>query len=200
MRATFGTSTRTPTRGLAAGAGAALLLLSACGSSDDDSAASGGDDGSVGASADDGSDAPASEDDSNTDDDGSGGDGTGTLTMADGTVYEFELTTCETSNTDSAALPLSNGYDAFGKTSDGAFSLQIIRAGFDDENAVMSGGLEGDFDDNGQNAGILYAADADSLNLLTVDGANVSGEISFRGIGPTGPHGDDAVGTVEVSC
>jgi hypothetical protein len=192
MHDTSGTFSRISARGLAAVALAALLVLSACGSSDDDSGALGSDDGS--------SDTPADDSGASGSDDGSGGDGTGTLTMTDGTVYEFEMTTCDTSNTDPAALPLSNGYDVFGKTSDRAFSLQIIRAGFDDENPVTSGGLEGDFDENGQNAGILYAVNSDSLNVLTVDGAKVSGEVSFRGIGPTGPHGDDAVGTVEVSC
>ena len=202
MHITSGTSTSA--RGLAAVALAALLLLSACGSSDDDNGASGSDDGSSDTLADDtGSNADSNADDadSNADDDSSGGDGTGTLTMTDGTVYEFEMTTCDTSNTDPAALPLSNGYDVFGKTSDGAFSLQIIRAGFDDANPVTSGTFEGDFDENGQNAGILYAANSDSLNLLTVDGANVSGEVTFRGVGPPGrPHGDDAVGVVEVGC
>ena len=197
MHITSGTSTSA--RGLAAAALAALLLLSACSSSDDDSGTSGSDDGSSDTLAGD-TDSNADDAGSNADDDSSGGDGTGTLTMTDGTVYEFEMTTCDTSNTNPAALPLSNGYDVFGKTSDGAFSLSIGRAGFDDANPIASGALEGDFDENGQNAGILYAANSDSLNLLTVDGANVSGEVSFRGIGPTGPHGDDTVGAVQVSC
>ncbi len=192
MHITPGAFTRMSTRGLAVLSRAALLLLGACGSSEDDDGASGSDDATSGT--------PAADTDSNADDVSSGGDGTGTLTMTDGTVYEFEMTTCDTSNTAPSALPLSNGYDVFGKSSDGAFSLQIIRAGFDDANPVTSGALEGDFDENGQNAGILYAANSDSLNLLTVDGAKVSGEVSFRGIGPAGPHGDDAVGAVDVSC
>ena len=199
MQITCGTFTRTSARGFSAAALAAVLLLSACGSSDGDSGAPASDGESSDTSVAD-TDSNADVESSNADVESSAGDGTGTLTMTDGTVYEFEMTSCDTSNTDPAGLPLSNGYDVFGKTPDGAFSLLIVRAGFDDANPVASGGLEGDFDENGKNAGILYAANSDSLHLLTVDGANVSGDISFRAIGPTAPHGDDAVGAVAVSC
>ena len=193
---TTGPSARPSTRGLTAVALAALLVLSACGSSDDDSAASGTDDGS--------SSAPSDNSDSNTDapapDDSDGGSSAGTLTMADGTVYEFELTTCDTSDTLPEALPLSNGYDVFGKTADGSFSLYLGRGGFDDDSAVASGTLEGGFDETGQNASILYNASNDALNLLTVDGGSVSGDLDFSAIGPAGPHGDETAATVDISC
>ena len=190
---------RPSARGLAAVAFAALLVLSACGSSDDDdSGASGGDDGSSSAPSDDAST------DSDTDDapapDTSSGDGTGTLTMADGTVYEFEMNSCDTVDTDPATIPLAGGYDLSGSTSDGEFRFSLARLGFDDEVAVAVGALEGDFDENGQNEEILYTASRESLDLIAVDGGNVSGEVAFSAIGLTRPHGDDTTATVEVNC
>ncbi|MFT6291741.1 MAG: major membrane immunogen (membrane-anchored lipoprotein) [Ilumatobacter sp.] len=192
--------TRSSAQGLAAVAFAALLVLSACGSSDDDSGASGGDDGSSSAPSDDAST------DSDTDDvpapDTSSGDGTGTLTMADGTVYEFEMNSCDTFDTDPATIPLAGGYDLSGSTSDGEFRFSLARLGFDDEVAVAVGTLEGDFDENGQNEKLLYIASRESLdlNLIAIDGGNVSGQVEFSAIAPTRPHGDDTTATVEVNC
>jgi len=188
--------TRPSARGLAF---AALLVLSACGSSDeDDSGASGGDDGSSSAPSDDAST------DSDTDDasapDTSSGDGTGTLTMADGTVYEFELRDCDTVDTDPATILLAGGYTLSGPSSDGEFRFTLARLGFDDEVAVATGSLEGDFDENGKNEKMLYKVSRESLDLIAVDGGNVSGEVAFSAIGPTRPHGDDTTATVEANC
>jgi hypothetical protein len=201
MHIPSGTFTRISTRGLAAVALAALLALSACGSSDDDSEASGSDDGS--------SSAPSDDTDSNADDvpvddsdtDGSsGGDGTATLTMADGTVYEFETSSCDTFETDPATIPLAGGYDLSGATSDGEFRFSLARLGFDGEVAVAVGTLEGDFDENGQNEQILYKTSRESLDQLSVDGGDVSGDLAFSEVLPGGPHGAETTATVEANC
>ncbi|HUW04015.1 MAG TPA: hypothetical protein VMW08_16800 [Acidimicrobiales bacterium] len=189
------TFTRLSARGLAAVALAALLAFSACGSSDDDSGAAEGDDGS--------SSAPDDNADSNDDPtvpESSGGDGIGTLTIADGAVYEFEMTSCDTSDTDPEGFPLELGYDLTGATADGEFRIFLGRAGFDEESSVASGTLEGDFDENGQNAGILYRVERESLDQLTVDGGDVSGDLALSAILPGGPHGEETTATVQVSC
>ncbi len=127
----------------------------------------------------------------------SGGSSTATLTVADGTVYAFDLTTCETSNTDDFELP--DSYDIFGTTTDGAFSFQLGRAGMDETFIVQVGTLEGDFDDEGKNATMLYNAQLDN-EPLNVDGANVSGTFMMRAIAPTRPHGDEVEVTLDARC
>ena len=125
------------------------------------------------------------------------GEGTGTLTMADGTGYVFAMTTCETSNTDDFVLP--DSYDLFGSTADGAFRFALIRAGLDEDFISHVGNLEGDFDEEGKNDQLLYVAQLDDTPL-TVDGAVVSGSFVMRAIGPTRPHGDEIEAIVDVRC
>ena len=120
--------------------------------------------------------------------------------MADGTVYEFVLNSCDTSDTDPDTIPMAGGYDVSGATADGEFRFTLSRLGFDDEVAVAVGTLEGDFDENGQNEQILYTTSRESLDGLTVDGGNVSGDLEYGAIIPGGPHGDDTTATVAVSC
>ncbi|MBV1857893.1 MAG: hypothetical protein KUG77_05730 [Nannocystaceae bacterium] len=123
-----------------------------------------------------------------------------TVTVDDGTVYELtDVTSCATSVTDPSGFPLSNGYDLAGRTADGAFGLTAIRAGLDEENAVFSGAVEGDFDDNGLNSKMVYRFDQNALTLL-VDGASVAGTVGSDAVAPTRPHGDHAVFTIDARC
>ena len=127
-----------------------------------------------------------------------GGEGaTATLTMVDGTVYTFEMTTCETSNTDDFVIP--DSYDLFGRTADGEFTFYLGRAGLDDDFITQVGALEGDFDDEGNNAAMLYNADLDN-EPLDVDGAIVSGTFMMSAIGPTRPHGDEVGVILDARC
>ncbi len=128
-----------------------------------------------------------------------GGSSAATLTMSDDTVYEFVLTSCKTQDTDPSGFPISNGYDITGKSADGAFGTSISRAGFTDEDIFFAGLLEGDFDDEGKNAAMLYSVDSETVDL-TATGNQVSGSLDFRAIGPTRPHGDSASGTLEATC
>ncbi len=127
----------------------------------------------------------------------SGGSGTATLTMIDGTTYEFVMSTCETSNTDDFAIP--DSYDLFGTTADGAFRFSLTRVGLDEDFITQVGALEGDFDDNGQNEQMLYSADL-GTEPLTVDGAIVSGSFLMDAIGPTRPHGDQVGVILDARC
>jgi hypothetical protein len=184
------------------------MLLSACGSGDDEA-----DDGTVeSAETESGSDDASGEDegtdseagaDEGTDESASEADTTGasiTLTLDDGTVYEIvDISSCETSATDPSGLPLPSGYDLTGRTSDGAIRFQATRAGFDEDGAIFSGVLEGEFDDEGQNATMLYALDGTGLEL-SVDGATVSGAIASKAVAPTRPHGDNPLITVDATC
>lgn len=126
----------------------------------------------------------------------SGGSAT-TLTMADGTAYEFVMSICETSNTDDFVLP--DSYELLGATADGAFRFSLTRAGLDEDFISQVGTLEGDFDDSGQNELMLYTADLDD-EPLPVDGAVVSGTFLMNAIGPTRPHGDQVEATLEARC
>lgn len=128
------------------------------------------------------------------------GAGSITLTVEDGTVYEFTVvTSCDTSATDPSGFPLTNGYDLGGRTADGEFSFTAGRAGFDDENAIFVGALEGDFDDEGKNSKMIYTLRGDGDDL-TADGASVSGTVEAAPIGPTRPHGDATTITVDATC
>ncbi len=162
--------------------GLALPLVAGCDSGDDAGAATGTEVGDTEAN------------------DSSDSEGTITVMVDDGTIYELvDVSSCDTSFTDPSGLPLSNGYDLTGRTADGAFLLSVGRAGFDDESVVFAGALEGDFDDEGQNAKMLYRLDRDTLDL-TVDGANVTGTVGSTAIGPTRPHGDNALFTIDARC
>ncbi len=165
--------------------GLVLALTPACDSGDGDSGAA----------------------DTEADETDSGGDGGGesegnariTVTVDDGTVYELDVRSCDTSVTDPSGFPLSNGYVVSGLSTDGSIDLFVSRAGFDDEPAMQSGSIEGDFDEDGQNARMIYAFAADTFTLQ-IDGANVSGSASARAVGPTRTHGDNPVFTIDARC
>jgi hypothetical protein len=167
-----------------------ILTLAACGS--DDTVAETTGPANEPAAADTAPDtAPASTGDAS-------GPGVTTITMSDGTVYAIELSSCDTTSTDSAFL-LPDSYDISGRTSDGAIRFYMARAGLSEDFITQIATLEGDFDEGGQNAALLYSDINDSYDL-TVDGANVSGTFSLRAIGPTRPHGDEVGVTVDVRC
>ena len=117
--------------------------------------------------------------------------------MVDGTDYVFEMTTCETSNTDDFVIP--DSYDLFGRTADGEFVFQLTRAGLDEDFITQVGTLEGDFDDEGKNNLMLYTADL-GTEPLTVDGAIVSGSLMMSAVGPTRPHGDEVAVILDARC
>lgn len=190
---------KTPFRLLILVAGA-LLLAAACGS-DDDTTDGTVEDATDGTVEDGPADEGAVEEGASAEDSGesSSSGGTATLTIADGTVYEFVLTTCDTSDTDPSALPLDNGYDIFGKTDDGAFEVQLIRAGFTNDESVFAGGLEGDFDDEGKNSKMLYSANGETV-ALAATGTEISGTVALKAIGPTRPHGDETEATLDAQC
>lgn len=176
---------------------AALVSMSACGSGDDDSGASDADDSGA---VDD--DTPADDqpaDDEPADDQPATGGGGGTLTLADGTVFSLTMSTCDTSENGAEGFPIENGFDLFGRTSDGEFTVQLIRAGFDEESVIDTAGLEGDFDDDGKNAQLLYT-DVNGTLVATVDGGNVSGTVTLKAIGPNRPYGDETAATFDVNC
>ncbi len=135
--------------------------------------------------------------DSASSDSASGGSGTATLTLIDGTIYEFEMSICETSNTDDFEIP--DSYELLGTTADGEFRFSLTRAGLDEDFITQVGTLEGDFDENGQNNQMLYSADLDT-EPLTVDGAIVSGSFLMDAIGPTRPHGDQVGVILDARC
>lgn len=190
-----------------------FLLLTACGSDDeadaDDTAADGAatsdtGDGDAAAETETESDAAADQPEADAESDeagSSGGDAVIVVTAADGTVYTFtDVSSCDTSATNPDSLPITNGYDLFGRTEDGAFAFSAGRVGFDDETAFFAGSLEGDFDENGQNALMLYSFDGDGLSLV-VDGGAVTGSVEAKSVGPpTRPHGDETTLTVEATC
>lgn len=192
---------RFSTRGLAAAT--ALLLLTACSGSTEDPDTSGAADTSSSTAEDPASTAEettAQEPVEEPTEEPAGGAGTGVVTMDDGTVYTFEMTTCETSDSMPDVIPLINGYNLEGTTADGATDLTLARLGFTpDEVAVTVGSIEGDYDEDRQNSQLLYSAVVDELDL-TVDGTSVTGTAPMRAVAPTRPHGDQATATVEVSC
>ncbi|WP_372594945.1 hypothetical protein [Actinotalea sp.] len=199
MEITCAGHVRFPTRGLAAIA--ALLLLTACSGSTESAEASGAADDSSSTAEDSGSSETATEETGQEPAEAAaGGPGTGVITMDDGTVYTFEMTTCDTSETVPDEIPLTNGYDLAGTTADGTTDLTLARLGFSpDEVAVTVGSIEGDYDENRQNAELLYAANVEELDL-TVSGGSVTGTATMRAVGPNRPHGDQPTATVDVSC
>lgn len=186
-----------PVLSLAVIAIAAFGAVTGCGGSDDDSdtpSASQVDEGVSGADASAASDAGADEVDAPAP-----GSGSGTLSLSDGMTYSFDMSTCDTSENGADGFVVPDSYDLFGTTADGAFTVQLIRAGLDEDFIVETAGLEGNFDENGKNAGILYTKVVDTL-ALKVDGGDVSGTVSLSPIGPNRPHGDQIDATVDVSC
>ncbi len=190
MKSTLAGSFRPPARGLLAAA--ALVALTACGAPTGAPTATGGPGTAVGSS-------PAAGGDATTAQPVEGA-GTATVTMADGAVYQFAMTTCDTSETVPDQIPLTNGYDLAGATSDGEYVLTLARLGFTADAAdVTVGTIAGDFDENGQNEEMLYNAVVAALDL-SVDGPRVSGTAEFKAIGPTRPHGDQTTATIDVNC
>lgn len=176
---------------------AALVSMSACGSGDDDSAASDADDSGAAADGTLADEQPA--DDEPADDQPATGGSGGTLTLADGTVFEFETATCDTSENGAEGFLIEDGFDLFGRTSDGEFTVQLIRAGFDEESVIDTASLEGEFDDDGKNPELFYSEVNETL-VATVDGGNVSGTVTLKPIGPNRPYGDEIVATFDVNC
>jgi hypothetical protein len=179
---------------------AALLLagslVTACGDSGDDEDSGATPDDTVVESADESVSEEATSDDAIPDD--SSGTGTGTLTMDDGTVFELEMSTCDTSeNSDSFAI--DDGYDLFGATADGEFRASFNRAGFDEEDIREISTLEGEFDENGNNAELVYQ-DVEGTMALSVDGGKVSGNLTMQPVGPNNPYGDETEATVDIDC
>ncbi len=163
------------------GLGLVLALGSGCGPAEEESSATGADSEA-------GEEQPGGESNAKI-----------TVTVDDGTVYELEVRSCDTSATDPSGFPLSNGYVLSGKTADGEVDVFVSRAGLEDDDAVFSGAVEGDFDEEGRNAKMLYSLDRETLTLQ-IDGAKVAGSVGSRAIGPTRPHGDNPVFTIDADC
>lgn len=127
------------------------------------------------------------------------GGGIGTMTLDDGTVYSFEMTTCATSVTDPSSFLIEVGFDAFGRSSEG-FTLQLIRAAFEESPDLQpTAGFEGSYDENGVNPEIMYIRDGDAD--LQIDGGRIFGTVQFRDFFSTDPiHGDGFSGAIEVNC
>ena len=172
---------------------AALVGLVACGSGDDDGGASDTDDT---VAAEDGASTPSDEP---ADVQPASGSSTGTLTLADGTSFSLEMSTCDTSENGAEGFMIEDGFDLFGRTSDGEFTVQLIRAGFDEDSIIDTATLEGAFDDEGKNAELLYSEVNETI-VAGVDGGNVTGTVTLKPIGPNRPYGDEVGATFDVSC
>ena len=168
---------------------ALLAAVSACGSGDDSTNTPAATDA-------DGTEEANPSSDEETPDVGAG---TGTLTLDDGTVYSLTMSTCETSENGADGFLLENSYDLLGSTADGAFVVTIGRAGLDEDFVTQLATLEGEFDENGQNAQLIYRNVLDTI-ALEVDGGDVSGTVTLRPLGPNRPHGDEIGAVVDVSC
>ena len=77
--------------------------------------------------------------------------------------------------------------------------MSITRAGFSEEGAVFSGGLEGSFDEAGKNPTLLYVVDETTL-AVTVDGPSVAGTFEMKALAPDRPYGDLTGATLDVNC
>lgn len=169
----------------------AVLMLGACGASDDTGKT-------------DGDDLPAGSASIEVGDSGAdpiepaSGAGTGMLTMADGTVYTFEMSTCDTSVNKPDTFVVDPGYELFGKTSDG-FRLQLIRAAFE-EPTNGGGDLEGQFDEGGGNPKVSYLF-KEPESTITLDGDTVTGDLVMSGVYSTDQiHGETTTATLTVTC
>lgn len=173
-----------------------LLVVGGCSSSDED--ADSGDTSSPDATettASDSAETSAPEDDASG---GSGGEGTGTLTLSDGTELSFAMTTCETSDTNPDSYLISNAYDMNGESDDG-YRLGLIRAGVDDDTTGL-GDLEADFDENGVNPGISYNGLGAEEIMLTVDGPSLTGTVIMSSPAGEQPFGESFEATVDITC
>lgn len=173
---------------------AALVVLSSCGSSETDESAS-ADAADV---ADPGAESSTEDTLEESAEAGATGNDTGTVTTSDGTTYEFVMSSCDTSENGRGTFLIEDAYSISGKTADGAFAVDFIRAGATDETVGVAT-LEGDFDDEGKNAKMLYSSSSSPLQL-TVDGSDVTGTVTVGAIGPTQPHGDTTELTVNITC
>ena len=125
------------------------------------------------------------------------GSGRATMTISDGTVYEFEMTTCDTSNNSDAFL-VEPGYDLSGRTDDG-FRVQLIRAAFE-EPTTARGGLEGRFDDNGVNPEVSYTF-REPESVIALDGDTITADLVMSGFISQDPiHGEDPTAMLTVTC
>lgn len=166
------------------------LIAGGCGGSDEDGATSGSPPDDAGTTA----EGTATEDGA-----ASATGGTGTLTLDDGTSYTFEMTSCSTSDSDPDTFLVDPGFDLFGESEDG-FRLTLIRAGLDEKSASLTGGFEGEFDENGVNAEVSYNAAGDEDGSLEVDGPSVTGTVTMSSLGSNSPFGESIEATVEVTC
>ncbi|MFT4976872.1 MAG: hypothetical protein ACI8S6_002777 [Myxococcota bacterium] len=134
-----------------------------------------------------------------SDSDGAEGKGTGTLTLADGTVHEFVMTQCRTKTNAPSFFLIENGYDMSGRTDDG-FRMTLIRAGTDDATTTALGDLEAEFDENDVNPQISYRfIEPDSTFVL--DGNSLTGDlILFDWYSSSAIYGDEITGTLEIDC
>lgn len=169
----------------------AALLLGGCRGSDD-TAGTDGDDLPTGSAGIEVGDSGAEPVESATE------AGTGMLTMADGRVYIFEMSTCDTSVNEPDAFFVDPGYDLFGKTSDG-FRLQLIRAAFE-EPTNAGGDLEGQFDEGGVNPNVSYRF-REPESTITLDGDTVTGDLVLSGDYSNDQiHGENTTATLSVTC
>jgi len=167
-----------------------VLILSACGGSDD---AAGNNDAT-------GNTEPAADETPVADEataETDGGSGQGVLTVEDGTVYEFDMSSCETSNNSDTFL-VDPGYDLFGRTSDG-FTLYLGRAAFEEPTSAL-GDLGGRFDENGVNPKVNYVfREPDSV--ITLDGNTITGQLVLDGfISQENIHGEETTATLTITC
>lgn len=164
--------------------GATLALTAtACSSSDD-----AGSDGSPNASVD-------SETGLATD---ASASGKGTVTMDDGSIYFFDMTTCLTSGTAPDVLPLANGFNLLGISGDG-FRLEFIRAGASDEESFVSGTFNGKVDSGGAAVDVEYHAVESTVSGF-VTGPNVAATVTFKSLDVGAVHGPEPVATIDVTC
>ena len=181
-------------RRLPAIAAALALTLAACGgsgsssdSSAGDTVAPAGDSDDPGDSGNDPGEAPVP----------SSGSGTATITVADGTVYEFEMSSCETSNNVDSFL-VDPGYDLSGRTDDG-FRFHLTRAAFEEPTFAI-GDLEGLLDENGVNPEIEYVI-REPGSVIVLDGSTITGDLVLDGfISENKIHGEEATATLLVTC
>lgn len=182
---------------------AAIVALAACGGSDavdDVSAVEPAGTASETESPDDAPEPTQSDDvDEVVTADSSDAASSGSLTLEDGTTYEFDMSTCATSITDPSSFLIEVGFDAFGRSEDG-FTLQVIRAAFEESPDLQPVvGFEGAYDENGVNAQIQYLRDGDVE--LEIDGGRIFGTVTFRDFFSQQPiHGDGFTADIDINC
>lgn len=119
--------------------------------------------------------------------------------MADGTVFELEMTQCRTKINAPSFFLIEEGYDLSGRTSDG-FRVGLLRAASTEEFAQAAGELRGELDENGNNAGIFYRFDEPD-STFAVNGNTIMGDLivtDFNSLNPI--FGDSTTATIEIRC